>query len=73
MLHNDRGPVLESIVSHTIHHMEQTQEVFQLVGLSATLPNYTDVSTFLRVDPKKGLFHFNSTFHPYPLKQKFIK
>ena len=72
MLHDDRGPVLESIVSRTIRHMEQTQEVIRLVGLSATLPNYADVATFLRVDPKKGLFHFDSTFRPCPLKQEFI-
>ena len=71
MLHDDRGPVLESIVSRTIRHMEQTQEMIRLVGLSATLPNYADVATFLRVDPKKGLFHFDSTFHPC-LKQEFI-
>ena len=63
MLHDDRGPVLESIVSRTIHHMEQTQEVIRLVGLSAT---------FLRVDPKKGLFHFDDTFRPCLLKQEFI-
>ena len=69
MLHDDRDPVLESIVSHTIR---QTQEVIQLVGLSSTLPNCTDVATFLRVDPKKGLFHFDSTFRPCPLKQEFI-
>ena len=67
LLHDDRGPVLESIVSRTIRHMEQTQEVIRLVGLSATLPNYADVATFLRVDPKKGLFHFDSTFRPCPL------
>ena len=53
-------------------HMEQTQEVIRLVGLSATLPNYADIATFLRVDPKKGLFHFDSTFRPCPLKQEFI-
>ncbi|CAG8585503.1 9938_t:CDS:2 [Funneliformis caledonium] len=72
LLHDDRGPVLESIVSRTIRHMEQTQEMIRLVGLSATLPNYADVATFLRVDPKKGLFHFDSTFRPCPLKQEFI-
>ena len=64
LLHDDRGPVLESIVSRTIRHMEQTQEVIRLVGLSATLPNYADVATFLRVDPKKGLLHFDDTFRP---------
>ncbi|CAG8838674.1 15907_t:CDS:1, partial [Racocetra persica] len=72
LLHDDRGPVIESIVSRTIRHMEQTQEIIRLVGLSATLPNYADVASFLRVNPEKGLFHFDSTFRPCPLKQEFI-
>ncbi|CAG8581624.1 7898_t:CDS:2 [Paraglomus occultum] len=72
LLHDDRGPVIESIVSRTIRHMEQTQELIRLVGLSATLPNYDDVATFLRVDKKKGLFFFDSTYRPCPLKQEFI-
>ncbi|KAI7862372.1 Sec63 Brl domain-containing protein [Spinellus fusiger] len=72
LLHDDRGPVLESIVSRTIRTMEQTQELVRLVGLSATLPNYADVAAFLRVDPKSGLFFFDSTFRPCPLKQQFI-
>ncbi|CAG8517169.1 20044_t:CDS:2, partial [Racocetra fulgida] len=72
LLHDDRGPVIESIVSRTIRHMEQTQEIIRLVGLSATLPNYVDVASFLRVNPEKGLFHFDSTFRPCPLKQEFI-
>ncbi|KAI8064474.1 Sec63 Brl domain-containing protein [Gongronella butleri] len=72
LLHDDRGPVLESIVSRTIRTMEQTQELVRLVGLSATLPNFADVAAFLRVDPKTGLFHFDSTYRPCPLKQQFI-
>ncbi|KAF2186853.1 Sec63-domain-containing protein [Zopfia rhizophila CBS 207.26] len=72
LLHDDRGPVLESIVSRTIRRTEQTGEHVRLVGLSATLPNYRDVASFLRVDPQKGLFHFDGTFRPCPLKQEFI-
>lgn len=72
LLHDERGPVLESIVSRTIRTMEQTQELVRLVGLSATLPNYADVAAFLRVDPKTGLHHFDSTFRPCPLRQQFI-
>lgn len=72
LLHDDRGPVLESIVSRTIRNMEQTQELVRLVGLSATLPNYTDVAAFLRVDPKKGLHFFDSAYRPCPLRQQFI-
>ena len=72
LLHDDRGPVLESIVSRTIRKIEQTGDPVRLVGLSATLPNYRDVASFLRVDPTKGLFHFDGSFRPCPLKQEFI-
>jgi len=72
LLHDERGPVVESIVSRTIRRTEQTGEPVRLVGLSATLPNYRDVASFLRVDPLKGLFHFDGSYRPCPLKQEFI-
>jgi pre-mRNA-splicing helicase BRR2 len=72
LLHDDRGPVIESIVARTIRRMEQTHNYVRLVGLSATLPNYKDVAKFLHVDPEKGLFHFDSSYRPCPLKQEFI-
>ncbi|KAH0437006.1 pre-mRNA splicing helicase [Colletotrichum camelliae] len=72
LLHDDRGPVLESIVSRTIRKTEQTGEPVRLVGLSATLPNYKDVASFLRVDINSGLFHFDGSFRPCPLRQEFI-
>nr|XP_009857905.1 U5 small nuclear ribonucleoprotein 200 kDa helicase [Ciona intestinalis] len=72
MLHDSRGPVLESIVARTIRSIETTQEDVRLVGLSATLPNYEDVATFLRVDPAKGLFYFDNSFRPVPLEQHYI-
>lgn len=72
LLHDDRGPVLESIVSRTIRKTEQTGDPVRLVGLSATLPNYRDVASFLRVDVKKDLFHFDGSFRPCPLRQEFI-
>ncbi|KMU90181.1 ATP-dependent DNA helicase MER3 [Coccidioides immitis H538.4] len=72
LLHDDRGPVLESIVSRTIRRTEQTGDPVRLVGLSATLPNYRDVGSFLRVDPISGLFHFDGSYRPCPLKQEFI-
>ena len=49
LLHNERGPVLESVIARTIRRMEQTSEYVRLVGLSAMLPNYESVMTFLRV------------------------
>lgn len=72
LLHDDRGPVLESIVTRTLRQSEQTQEFVRLVGLSATLPNYVDVARFLRVNPAEGLFFFDSSFRPCPLSQQFI-
>ncbi|KAK3693836.1 Sec63 Brl domain-containing protein [Podospora appendiculata] len=72
LLHDDRGPVLESIVARTIRKTEQTGEPVRIVGLSATLPNYKDVASFLRVDMATGLFHFDGSFRPCPLRQEFI-
>ncbi|MCJ1478483.1 DEIH-box ATPase [Lambiella insularis] len=72
LLHDDRGPVLESIISRTIRKIEQTGDPVRLVGLSATLPNYRDVASFLRVDTLKGLFHFDGSYRPCPLRQEFI-
>ncbi len=67
-----RSPVLESIVARTVRQIEQTQDMIRLVGLSATLPNYEDVATFLRVDPAKGLFFFDNSFRPCPLQQVYV-
>ncbi|KAM9935420.1 hypothetical protein OXX80_005003 [Metschnikowia pulcherrima] len=67
LLHDDRGPVLESIIVRA-----KRQPETRLVGLSATLPNYEDVAQFLGVDMKSGLFYFDSSYRPCPLEQKFI-
>jgi pre-mRNA-splicing helicase BRR2 len=72
LLHDERGPVLESVVARTIRRMEQTGEYVRLVGLSATLPNYQDVATFLRVDESRGLFYFDASYRPCALQQQFI-
>jgi len=72
LLHDDRGPVLESIISRTIRQVETNLEPVRLVGLSATLPNYSDVATFLRVKPEKGLFFFDHSYRPVPLQMQYI-
>ncbi|VDO26060.1 unnamed protein product [Onchocerca flexuosa] len=71
LLHDNRGPVLEAIVVRTLRQMEQNHEECRLVGLSATLPNYQDVGTFLRVKPQ-NLFYFDNSFRPVPLEQQYI-
>lgn len=72
LLHDNRGPVLESIVARTVRQTETTKEHIRLVGLSATLPNYEDVATFLRVEKDKGLYHFDNSYRPCPLAQQYI-
>lgn len=72
LLHDDRGAVLESIVARTLRLSETAQRQIRLVGLSATLPNYADVGAFMRVNPQKGLFHFDASHRPVPLSQTFI-
>ena len=69
LLHDIRGSVLESIISRIMlskisknkYDYFSNQEI-RLIGLSATLPNYNDVANFLQVNPKKGLFYFDSSF-----------
>ncbi|XP_047146915.1 DExH-box ATP-dependent RNA helicase DExH12 [Vigna umbellata] len=72
LLHDNRGPVLESIVARTVRQIETTKDYIRLVGLSATLPNYEDVALFLRVDLKKGLFYFDNSYRPVPLSQQYV-
>ncbi|WPK24137.1 hypothetical protein PUMCH_001397 [Australozyma saopauloensis] len=67
LLHDDRGPVLESIIMRA-----KRQQGLRLVGLSATLPNFEDVARFLQVDLKKGLFYFGPQFRPCPLEQQYM-
>lgn len=67
LLHDDRGPVLESIIIRA-----KRQSGLRLVGLSATLPNFEDVARFLDVDVQKGLFYFGPQFRPCPLEQQYM-
>ncbi|KAL1312365.1 DExH-box ATP-dependent RNA helicase DExH12-like [Arachis hypogaea] len=72
LLHDNRGPVLESIVARTQRQIATTGEHIRLVGLSATLPNYEDVALFLRVELDKGLFYFDNSYRPVPLSQQYV-
>lgn len=72
MLHDERGAVLESLVARTERQVESTQSLIRIVGLSATLPNFIDVSDFLKVNRQQGLFYFDGSFRPVPLEQHFI-
>lgn len=72
LLADERGAVIESIVARTLRLVESSQSAIRIVGLSATLPNYRDVASFLRVHPSRGLFYFNDGYRPVPLQQTFV-
>lgn len=72
LLHEDCGAVIETIVAQTLRQVESWQSLIQIVGLSAALPNYMDVSDFLRVNRMQVLFYFDSSFWPVPMEKHFI-
>lgn len=72
LLHDERGPVLESIIARTMRNVDSFSSQTRIVGLSATLPNYKDVGSFIRINPDKGLFYFDSSHRPCPLRQCYV-
>ncbi|KAF8545906.1 Sec63-domain-containing protein [Imleria badia] len=62
----------QSTIIHLLHDERGPGDYVRLVGLSATLPNYQDVATFLRLNESKGLFYFDASYHPCGLQQLFI-
>lgn len=71
LLADERGAVIESVVSRLHRLVESRQKQLRIVGLSATLPNYQDVAEFLQV-PDRGLFFFGPEHRPVPLQQQFV-
>ena len=69
LLNDERGPVIETLVARTHRQVETTQSMIRIVGLSATLPNPSDVARFLGVSADSGLFVFDASYRPIPLAQ----
>jgi len=74
LLHNERGATLEALVARVKRHKSIEGEPIRIVGLSATLPNYEDVSRFIAPEDSldDSTFYFDSTYRPIPLKQQYI-
>jgi activating signal cointegrator complex subunit 3 len=70
-LADERGAVIESVVARHHRLVEARQRQLRIVALSATLPNYHDVASFLQV-PERGLFFFGPEHRPVPLQQTLI-
>jgi len=72
LLADERGAVIESVVARLHRLVESSHRQVRIVGLSATLPNYKDVASFLKVHPSRGLFFFGPEDRPVPLQQTFV-
>lgn len=72
LLHEERGAVIETLIARTLRQVEASQSMIRIVGLSATLPNYVDVADFLGVNREVGMFFFDSSFRPVPLRQELL-
>lgn len=72
LLHDERGAVLEAIVARTLRGVDSLTSTTRVVALSATLPNYKDVASFLRVNTESGLFYFDSSYRPCALQQCYV-
>jgi len=66
MLGQDRGPVLEVIVSRMRYISSQTNFHIRIVGLSTALANAADLADWLGIDGP-GLFNFPPNVRPIPL------
>lgn len=63
LLGQDRGPILEVIVSRMRFMAAQLQESIRVVGLSTALANSNDLADWLGVS-ERGLFNFHPSVRP---------
>ncbi|XP_073703976.1 activating signal cointegrator 1 complex subunit 3 [Garra rufa] len=67
LLGEDRGPVLEVIVSRTNFISSHTSKQVRVVGLSTALANARDLADWLGIK-QAGLFNFRPSVRPVPLE-----
>ncbi|XP_006824124.2 activating signal cointegrator 1 complex subunit 3-like [Saccoglossus kowalevskii] len=67
LLGDDRGPVLEVIVSRTNFISSHTEKTLRVVGLSTALANARDLADWLSIY-QVGLFNFRPSVRPVPLE-----
>lgn len=70
LLGQERGPVIEVIVSRMRYISEQTGNNVRFVGLSTALANAKDVADWLGIH-KLGLYNFKPSVRPVPIKVFF--
>ena len=67
LLGQERGAVLEVIVSRMRLMGEQLDKEIRFVGLSTALANATEIASWLNVNPFTGLFNFKPSVRPVPM------
>jgi len=67
LLGEERGPVLEVIVSRTNFISSHTEKPVRIVGLSTALANARDLADWLNIH-QMGLFNFRPSVRPVPLE-----
>ncbi|XP_066288135.1 activating signal cointegrator 1 complex subunit 3-like [Branchiostoma lanceolatum] len=67
LLGEDRGPVLEVIVSRTNFISSHTDRSVRVVGLSTALANARDLADWLGIN-QLGMFNFRPSVRPVPLE-----
>ncbi|KAL7033852.1 hypothetical protein ACKWTF_007745 [Chironomus riparius] len=66
LLGEDRGPVLEVIVSRTNFISSHTSKKIRIIGLSTALANAKDLANWLEIK-QMGLYNFKPSVRPVPL------
>ncbi|KAL4717222.1 hypothetical protein ACJJTC_017109 [Scirpophaga incertulas] len=67
LLGEDRGPVLEVIVSRTNFIESHTSRRLRIIGLSTALANARDLANWLNIG-EMGLYNFRPSVRPVPLE-----
>lgn len=67
LLGEERGPVLEVIVSRTNFISSHTEKTVRVVGLSTALANASDLADWLGIG-QAGMFNFRPSVRPVPLE-----
>lgn len=67
LLGEDRGPVLEVIISRTNFISSHTLKKLRIIGLSTALANAVDLGNWLGIQDM-GLYNFRPTVRPVPLE-----
>jgi replicative superfamily II helicase len=68
LLGEERGPILEVIVSRMRYVGSAVGVPIRMIGLSTAMANAIDLADWLGIDPVVGLYNFRPSVRPVPLE-----